>query len=99
MLDNSHSQLHYNTNRLSRQVNMRQNIVKLGLNIKARREILQLTQQELADLVGVSLNHIGKIEIAYSKPSLELVIKLADTLKTTVSELCNFNFIKFYFVI
>lgn len=64
---------------------------QLGINIKKRREILNLTQQELADKTGISLNHIGKIEVAFSKPSLETVIKIADTLNITVSELCNFE--------
>ena len=64
---------------------------QLGINIKKKREILGLTQQELADKTEISLNHIGKIEVAFSKPSLEAIIKIATTLNITVSELCKFE--------
>lgn len=50
-----------------------------------------MTQQQLADAVGVGLNHIGKIEVAFSKPSFETLIKIAEALEITVSELCDFN--------
>ena len=42
--------------------------VKLGQNIKHRRKELGLTQQELADKMNISLNFMGKIEVAFSKP-------------------------------
>ena len=63
----------------------------LGLNIKKRRKELHLTQQELADRLGLSLNFIGKIEAAFSKPSLDTLIDIAEKLETTVSELANFS--------
>lgn len=62
----------------------------LGKNIKARRKALGLTQQELAEKMDMSLNFIGKIEVAFSKPSLETLIQIADALETTVSELTKF---------
>ena len=61
----------------------------LGVNIKNKRNSLGLSQQELADKVNLSLNFIGKIEVAFSKPSLETVIKIANALGVTVSELCK----------
>ena len=63
----------------------------LGKNIKNRRMALGLSQQELADKVNLSLNFIGKIEVAFSKPSLESVIKIAEALNVTVSDLCKIN--------
>ena len=63
----------------------------LGNNIKKRRKELNLTQQELADRLGLSLNFIGKIEVAFSKPSLDTLIDIAEKLETTVSELANFS--------
>ena len=39
----------------------------------------------------MSLNFIGKIEVAFSKPSLDTLIDIAQTLDTTVSDLCKFN--------
>lgn len=63
----------------------------LGYNIKNRRKELGLTQQKLADRIGITLNFMGKIEVAFSKPSLDMLIKIADSLEMTVSDLCNFN--------
>jgi transcriptional regulator with XRE-family HTH domain len=63
----------------------------LGKNIKHYRKRLNLTQQELADKLGISLNFMGKIEVAFSKPSLDMLIKIANGLEITVSELCKFE--------
>ncbi len=63
----------------------------LGKNIKARRKECHLTQQELADKLDLSLNFVGKIEVAFSRPSLETLIDIAQALDTTVSDLCNFK--------
>ena len=62
----------------------------LGKNIKMRRKLLGLTQQELADKLGISLNFMGKIEVAFSKLSLDTLIEIADKMDTTVSELTKF---------
>jgi transcriptional regulator with XRE-family HTH domain len=63
----------------------------LGKNIKYYRKSLNITQQELADKLGISLNFMGKIEVAFSKPSLETLIKIADGFNITVSDLCRFD--------
>jgi len=64
--------------------------INLGKNIKARRKQLGLTQQALADKLGISLNFMGKIEVAFAKPSLDMLIKIADSFGVSVSELCKF---------
>ena len=65
--------------------------VRLGKNIKARRKKLGLTQQQLADKMDISLNFMGKIEVAFSKPSLDTLIDFAASLDPTVSDLTNFD--------
>ncbi len=62
----------------------------LGKNIKNRRKFLNLTQQDLADRLEMSLNFVGKIEVAFSKPSLDTLIEIAKALDTTVSDLTRF---------
>ena len=59
----------------------------LGKNIKKRREELRLTQEQLAEKSNKSLNFIGKIEVAFCRPSLNSLIDLAQVLDTTVSNL------------
>lgn len=65
--------------------------IHLGRNIKKRRDKLGLTQQELAEKLGISLNFLGKIEVAFSKPSLDTLIKIANGLDISVSDLCKFD--------
>lgn len=64
--------------------------VKLGKNIKFYRKKLGLTQQQLADKLGISLNFMGKIEVAFCKPSLDTLIQISEALNTTVSNLTKF---------
>jgi len=64
---------------------------ELGKNIKKRRKELGLTQQELADSLDKSLNFIGKIEVAFSKPSLDTLIEIAQVLECSVSDLTKFT--------
>ncbi len=64
---------------------------KLGKNIKARRIEIGLTQQELADKINKGLNFVGKIEIAFSKPSFDTVIDIANALEIKLKDLFNFD--------
>ena len=65
--------------------------VKLGKNIKQRRKQIGLSQQALAEKLDISLNFVGKIEVAFSRPSLDTLIKIADGLDLSVSDLCKFK--------
>jgi transcriptional regulator with XRE-family HTH domain len=56
---------------------------KLGKRIKLAREKKNLTQEQLAEIVGVSNNYISNIERKYSKPSLETLIKICNALEVT----------------
>lgn len=51
--------------------------IELGLRIKMLRTEKGLTQEKLAEALGVSLEHIGKIERGKRTPSLDLVIAMA----------------------
>ena len=49
----------------------RSQFIKLGLQVKKIREGKNLTQEKLADKVGIHLSYIGNIEIGAKRPSLE----------------------------
>ncbi len=49
-------------------------------NLKSRRAILSITQKDLAELSGVALVTIKKLESGRVKPTLETLCKLADVL-------------------
>ncbi len=59
--------------------------IKLGRRIKDRRKRLGYTQKRLAELIHVSEQHISHIETAHTKPSLEVIVDIADALQTDVN--------------
>lgn len=61
--------------------------VALGKNIKKRRLLLGLRQEDLAEKCVYSTSHIGAIETARTIPSLETIIRIANALDVTVDEL------------
>ena len=61
--------------------------MKLKNSIKEKRQKKSLTQQELADLVGVSRQTIISIERYRYKPSLELGLRMAYALEVDINKL------------
>lgn len=55
-------------------------IKQIGKTILERRQELQITQQQLADLAGVGINTLVSIERGTGNPSLKTLIKVADCL-------------------
>ena len=56
-------------------------------NIKVQRAILNITQAELAERVGVSRQTINTIEAGKYIPSTVLALKLAKVFRATVDEI------------
>ncbi len=52
----------------------------VGKNIRFSREVAGLTQELLAEKVGVSGSYIGYLERGKKSPSLNLLCKIADVL-------------------
>jgi y4mF family transcriptional regulator len=52
----------------------------LGNKIKSRRKSLQITQPDLAEMAGISLNTLYKIERGQANPTVGILVKLADVL-------------------
>jgi len=61
----------------------------LGGNIKVLRKRDKLTQEQLSEKIGCSLNHLANIEIGKKYPSPELLSTIADVLHVTPSTLFN----------
>jgi transcriptional regulator with XRE-family HTH domain len=62
-------------------------VSELGKTIRNRREVLKITQRHLADLAGISVNTLSKIERGEINPTLTLTEKILDTigLEITIS--------------
>lgn len=63
---------------------------RLGRRIQKIRQEKGLTQEELAEKVGVSTTWIGYIETGYKRPNLKMIYKIARTLNTNVKDIFPF---------
>ncbi|MCB0836701.1 MAG: helix-turn-helix transcriptional regulator [Bacteroidetes bacterium] len=52
----------------------------IGDQIKVRRKTLRVTQPQLAELAGISVNTLYKIEREQGNPTLATLTKIADIL-------------------
>jgi transcriptional regulator with XRE-family HTH domain len=52
----------------------------LGRVIKERRKSLGITQPHLAELAGVNVNTLYKLERGISNPTIEVLVKIAEVL-------------------
>jgi transcriptional regulator with XRE-family HTH domain len=64
---------------------------KFGKRLRYLRRHRDLTQEQLAELVGLTVNFIGQLERGQLAPSFETVEKLAQALDVEVVELFRFN--------
>ena len=66
-------------------------LIKLGKNIQNARKIKNLSQNELAEILNISREHLAKLETAKRRISLKLLFTLCDTLKISEQELFDFS--------
>jgi transcriptional regulator with XRE-family HTH domain len=62
---------------------MKIDYAQLGERIAKRRKVLNMTQDDVAELTGLSNNFISNIENAHSIPSIETLLKICDVLNAT----------------
>ena len=60
-------------------------MTNIGKQLSERRKKLGLSQQDLAEISGVSLRTINAIENDASNPSIEVVSKIAEPLGLVIS--------------
>lgn len=65
--------------------------INLSENIRAHRRARSLTQQQLADALGVTVGAVYKWEANLSAPDLTLLVELADLFDTSVDVLLGYN--------
>ena len=64
---------------------------KLGQRIAGLRKARKLTQEQLAEAIGCSVEFISLVERGVNAPSVAGLEKFAKILKTEVKELFNFE--------
>ncbi len=63
----------------------------LSENIRSFRKQRKLTQEKLADALGVTVGAVYKWESGQSQPELNLVVELADFFDTSVDALLGYR--------
>ena len=63
----------------------------LSNNLISLRRMKKMTQEDLADKLGVSRQTISKWETGDSIPDMEMGMKLADILQVSLDELMNYS--------
>lgn len=66
---------------------MQEESKKLGNNLKTIRTAKNITQSELAELLGVDKSFVSNIENGKNNPTLSTIANLAKALKVSVDEL------------
>ena len=59
--------------------------LRLGKRVRRRRRLLGLTQQQVADAVGIRFQQIQKYECGANRMSAARLLQLADAMKVPVS--------------
>ncbi len=70
---------------------MNTNLEYFAKKIKVLRLKRGFTQEKLSEMIGISTNHLSKLEIAGSNPSFDTIEKLALALNIEIKELFNFD--------
>jgi len=64
---------------------------KFGLRLKAIRLARRMSQEEFAELLGISVDFLSLIERGINAPSFENIDAFSSQLKISVSELFTFG--------
>ena len=65
--------------------------LRLGLNVRYYRRLRDLTQENLAEAVNISREHISRIETAANCASLDVLFDIAEVLQVPVNKFFEFR--------
>ena len=60
------------------------NTKESGARIKKLRKRMGMTQEQLADLLNITVSNLGKIETGYSGASIDFLLEMKEVLCTTL---------------
>jgi transcriptional regulator with XRE-family HTH domain len=70
---------------------MEEAILHLGKRLKYLRRLRNLTQAQLAEQVGLSVNYVSQIETGVANPKVKTLFALAQGLDVEIRELFEFG--------
>ncbi len=59
---------------------LRKKMKRIGIQIKERRKVLEITQTELADLAGISTNTVVAVERGQGDPKISTYLSICEVL-------------------
>ncbi len=63
----------------------------LGRNLNKYRKECNLTQEQLAEKVGIHPTYVGKLEAGKNNPSVKILFKISRALKIKLSNVFDFD--------
>lgn len=66
-------------------------LVNFGKNLKRYRLESNLTQEKLAELVGIHPTYVGKLEIGKCNPSVKMLFKISRALYVKLFDIFDFD--------
>ncbi len=63
----------------------------LGTRIREIRKRRKLSQEMLAERAGISAQYVSNIERGKENPTLDLLLRVAEALKVSLREMCDFE--------
>lgn len=71
--------------------NETEKLIKIGKKISYYRNLKNLSQNQLAEKLNISREHLAKLETAKRRISLKLLFKLVDILEIKEIDIFNFD--------
>ena len=65
---------------------VKENLIKFGKRLRELRDERNLTQSELAEMIGLSTNFIGMVERGERNTSVDKIFKIANAFDITLAE-------------
>lgn len=63
----------------------------LGKRIREIRKSQGLSQEKLAERAGISAQYVSNIERGKENPTLDLLLRLAEALRVSLAQMCDFE--------
>lgn len=67
----------------------KQDLIEIGRRIQKYRNAAKLTQEQLANIIGISQKHLSRMEQGYHNPHFDIIIAIAKAINVPVDFLAD----------
>ncbi|RDF82043.1 helix-turn-helix domain-containing protein [Levilactobacillus brevis] len=72
-------------------LNFKKELLSLGSKVRYTRESVNLSQERLAEKIGIHRTYVGMIERGEKNPTFIMLLRFSKALNISVTELVNFK--------